>query len=125
MVRHIRSLKLVYDDNISYSYKYTDRTNILRLFDLREECDDILIIKNGKVTDSSYANVIFRDFNGTWVTPATFLLHGTRRSNLLFNKLIREVDIGVSDLHLYTDLRLINAMLGIEDSESIPVSQIV
>jgi 4-amino-4-deoxychorismate lyase len=113
-MRHIRSLKLVHDDCISYSYKYIDRTNITRLMDLREGCDDILIIKNGKVTDSSYANVIFRNIDGKWVTPSTFLL-----------RLITKTDISATDLHLYSEVRLINAMIGIEDSESIPVSQLI
>jgi 4-amino-4-deoxychorismate lyase len=124
-MRHIRSLKLVHDDCISYSYKYIDRTNITRLMDLREGCDDILIIKNGKVTDSSYANVIFRNIDGKWVTPSTFLLMGTRRSALLNSRLITKTDISATDLHLYSEVRLINAMIGIEDSESIPVSQLI
>jgi len=123
-IRQVRSLKLVYDDNISYSYKYTDRTNILRLFDLRKGCDDILIIKNGMVTDCSYANVILRDLNGKWVTPSTYLLKGTRRSHMLNNRFVSEKDIRVSDLNLYTEVRLINAMMGIEDSESIPVTEL-
>ena len=72
---------MIDNDDICYPYKYTDRDNINRLIELRGDCDDILIIKNGMVTDSSYANVVFRDLNGNWVTPSTFLLPGTIRAS--------------------------------------------
>ena len=54
-------LKVVYDQEIEYSHKYHDRNKIAALFNQRQYCDDILIIKNGFVTDSSYSNIIFYD----------------------------------------------------------------
>jgi 4-amino-4-deoxychorismate lyase len=125
IIREVRSLRIVYDDGISYSYKFSDRLSIKRLFDLRGKCDDILIIKNGLVTDSSYANVILKDQNSDWITPRSCLLKGTRRSQLLNDKCISEAEISVADLKKYSEIRLINAMIGIEDSESIPVSEIL
>jgi 4-amino-4-deoxychorismate lyase len=47
-----------------------------------EGCDDIIIVRNGFVTDASYANLIFRK-GDEWFTPATFLLAGTMRAFLL------------------------------------------
>ena len=123
VLRPVRSLRLVNDDNISYSYKFTDRTKIERLMDQRGGSDDILIIKNGMVTDTSYSNVIFRDKIGNWVTPSTCLLKGTRRLNLLKNRIITETDIRVSDLKYYNEIRLINAMIGIGDSEKIQITE--
>lgn len=125
IIKEVSSLRLVYDDHISYSYKYTDRRNINRLLDLRGGCDDILIIKNGKVTDTSYSNVVLKDQNGKWITPSTYLLNGTRRSKLLYNKSIAEADICVADLNKYSEVKLINAMIGIDDSMSVPVSEIM
>jgi len=125
ILKKVSSLRLVYDDLISYTYKYTDRRNINRLLDLRGGCDDILIIKNGMVTDTSYANVILKDKNGKWVTPSTYLLNGTRRSKLLNSKCIAEADIRVADLDKYSEVRLINAMIGIDDSVSVPVNNIM
>jgi 4-amino-4-deoxychorismate lyase len=124
VLRPVRSLRLVNDDNISYSYKFTDRTKIERLSELRGGCDDILIIKNGMVTDTSFANVIFMDINGNWVTPSTCLLKGTRRFNLLNNRIITEKDIHVYDLKHYIEIKLINAMIGIEDSEKIKITDL-
>lgn len=123
IIREVRSLRIVSDNDISYSYKFTDRSDLNRLYGLRGECDDILIIKNGLVTDTSYANVILKDKNGSWFTPSSCLLKGTQRSQLLNNKSISEADISVDDLNKYSELRIINAMLGIDDSKSIPVSE--
>jgi len=76
------------------------------------------------VTDSSYANVVFRDLNGNWVTPSTYLLPGTKRASLLEMGLINETIITYRDINKYTEVKLINAMIGIDDTEGIPVGNI-
>lgn len=124
IVRSIRSLKIILDENIIYRYKYIDRDNINRLMEMRGECDEILIIKKGMVTDSSYANVVFRDLYGNWVTPSTYLLPGTRRASLLQMGFIKETIIKCRDLNKYSVVKLINAMIGLEDTEGIPVDNI-
>ena len=78
----VRSLKVVLSDSISYGYKSADRSALDHLFQLRGECDDILIVKKGCVTDSYYANVAFWD-GKHWFTPDTPLLPGTMRASLL------------------------------------------
>jgi 4-amino-4-deoxychorismate lyase len=121
----VKRLKLVDGGDISYGYKFTDRKMIGKLMERRGECDDILIIKNGMVTDTSYANVVLLDQDGRWITPATYLLRGTRRAYLLKSGLIQEVQVGVNDLENYSMVKLINAMIGIEDTEGIPVEKIL
>jgi 4-amino-4-deoxychorismate lyase len=123
-VRKIMSLKIVSGDEVCYPYKYTDRTKIDRLFEMRGDCDDIIIVKNDKVTDSSYANLVFRDNNGEWVTPATYLLPGTKRAFLLKNRMISEQEISLSDLKKYSEVKLINAMIDIEESVGISIENI-
>jgi 4-amino-4-deoxychorismate lyase len=93
--------------------------------EMRGDCDDILIIKKGMVTDSSYSNVVFKDLNGSWVTPSTYLLPGTRRASLLMRGEITECEIRSIDIGMYTELKLINAMLGLNDTEGIPVTNII
>jgi len=122
--RIIRSLKLVTDDTIAYPYKFTDRSSIIRLFDKRDDCDDILIIRKGLVTDTSYSNVIFRTVAGRWVTPSSYLLPGTMRASLLHSGAISETDVGVQDIGKYKSLKIINSMVGIADTDEIPVSMI-
>jgi 4-amino-4-deoxychorismate lyase len=121
----ITSLKMVEDNTIDYRYKLVNRDCIDRLNDKKGDRDDILIIKNGFLTDTSYANVILKDRSGEWVTPSTFLLPGTRRASLLRQGKIREDQIGYPDLDKYTELKIINAMLGIEETSPIAVGNII
>lgn len=123
--REIRSLKVLFSDAICYPYKYVIRDRITRLMDARGACDDILIVKYGKITDTSDSNVILRDHVGRWITPATCLLPGTRRASLLKSGLIAEADIRFGDLSGYSELKLINAMRNINDAEGIPVRNII
>jgi 4-amino-4-deoxychorismate lyase len=119
----INSLKVVYDQEIEYEHKYTDRNKIGTLFNQRQYCDDILIIKNGFVTDSSYSNIIFYD-GVNWITPNTPLLKGTMRQFLLDTAEIKSGSIQVQDISSFQSFRLINAMLAFDGPE-IDVSKIV
>jgi len=124
-IRQVKSLKMITDNNIKYPYKFTDRSGLNKLTELKGDCDDILIIQNGMVTDSSYANVVFKDLNGNWFTPSTYLLQGTMRSSLLKQGLISETTISYKDIGKYSEVRLINAMIGIDDSEGILIEKII
>jgi 4-amino-4-deoxychorismate lyase len=123
--RSVGTLRMIFEEGICYPYKYTNRDKLNRLYDRRGDCDDILIIKSGLVTDSSYANVILRDKDGSWITPTSFLLPGTRRASLLKSGLIREKIIRAEDITDYTELKLINAMRGIDDSHGIAIGNIL
>ena len=123
-VNKVSSLKLVEHNEIDYRFKYADRTILQRLFEQRERAEDILIVKNGLITDSSYCNVVFYD-GKNWITPAQPLLYGTRRAYLLEKGLIVEKQIRVEDLGLLGGLKLINAMIGLEEAELISVNEII
>ena len=111
--RSIKILKLVYENEIEYDKKYADRTQLETLFKQREEADDILIIKNDLVCDTSIANIAFYD-GDKWLTPKQPLLKGTSRARLLENKKIFEEDIEVKDLQNYTKVALLNAMINFD-----------
>lgn len=69
-VRHVHSLALMQADTIDYTYKSAGREPLNCLFALRGACDDILIVKQGLLTDTSIANIALSD--GThWYTPGT------------------------------------------------------
>jgi len=119
----IHSLRLVIDDEIDYSHKYIDRQAIEKLLAKKDDCDDILIVKNGLITDTSFANILF--FNGKeWITPAFPLLKGTRRAQLLDEEKIRTADIHIEDLKYFKKARLVNAMIRFEDKVDILVENI-
>ncbi|MDP4272345.1 MAG: aminotransferase class IV [Bacteroidota bacterium] len=121
--RKIDSLQLVYDDNIDYHLKWADRTVLNELVKQKGSADEILIIKNGFVTDISYANVIVR-FKDRFATPAHCLLKGTRRRQLLDQHIVTEEDITVDKLFQAESVIIINAMLGLGDAIEIPISRI-
>jgi len=108
--RTIRSLKIVYSDEIEYSHKYLDRGLIETLFELRGSCDDILIVKSGLIRDTSIANVAFFD-GANWYTPKRPLLEGTARQRYIESGLIKEKDIFVEDLREFRGVALMNAMV--------------
>lgn len=121
--RTVQSLKIVTDDTIDYTYKSADRSALNRLFELRGQCDDILIVKNGLLTDTFSSNIVLTD--GTeWVTPAHPLLCGTRRQQLLDEGRIRPAELKVSDIKTFKEIYLINAMLRLEDCVRVDVSNV-
>jgi 4-amino-4-deoxychorismate lyase len=119
----VRLLKMVYSDSIDYGFKYADRSELEELFHQRAECDDILIVKQGCITDSFYANVVFWD-GREWITPDTPLLPGTMRSSLLRKGIIGKRRITRSDLAGYQKLKLINAMNDLQNAPDIPIESI-
>ncbi len=116
--KDIKSLKLVYDDDIEYSSKSTNRDAINRLFALKNSCDDILIVKNSLITDTSIANIAFFD-SVNWITPKESLLKGTTRARLLDEGRIIEADIKVEDLKSFSKVALLNAMIDFDIITSI------
>ena len=77
-----RSLQMITSDDIEYSFKFSDRTRLEQLFALRGSADDILIIKGGNVTDTSFANIVF-DTGRNLITPSSFLLKELKGAALL------------------------------------------
>ncbi len=106
----IKKLKLIFDDTIEYSKKYADRSQINHNFAQKEEADDILIVKNSLITDTSVANIAFFD-GKKWYTPKIPLLKGTTRARLLKMKQINEKNIYVHELKKYEKVALLNAMI--------------
>jgi len=108
--KHITCLKLIIADDIEYSYKYKDRNQLETLFSKKGFYDDILIVKNKEITDTSFSNIVFYD-GCKWFTPSNPLLKGTKRASLIERKKITPEIITVKDLKLFKKASLINAML--------------
>lgn len=121
--KKITTLKLVEGNHIDYSMKYADRFSLDQLLKLKGKCDEILIVKNKRITDTSYTNIVFFD-GDRWVTPRNPLLEGTCRNRLISERRIVEAEIMVENLHQYKTFKLINAMLNFDEVEGLPVNQI-
>ncbi len=112
--KKINSLKLIECNSIDYSYKYANREIFSELLSMKKDCDEIIIVKNGYITDTSYTNLVF--FDGiNYITPSTPLLKGTKRASLLEKGAIREYPVQPSDLKNFLHISLINSMLDIAD----------
>jgi 4-amino-4-deoxychorismate lyase len=122
-MRKINKLRLFECNEIEYMYKFFDRGTIDSLKALNRDVDDIIIVKKEMITDCTYANLVFFD-GSDWLTPKYPLLHGTMRRKLLDEKRIVEKIIYPRDLQFFSNLRLINAMIGLDESPDIPISKI-
>ena len=119
----ISSLQLVDCDEIEYSHKYFNRNQINDLLTQKDKADDIIIVKNGLITDTSFANLLF--YNGEhWLTPTFPLLKGTQRAKLMEKELIITANIRPVDLSYFKKIRLINAMLRFEDEVDVNISNV-
>lgn len=112
--RDIKTFKLIYDDNIDYSKKYLNRESLDEIYSKKENCNEILIIKNALLTDTSIANIaIF--YENRWLTPKKPLLEGTTRTRLIEEGKLHEKDITVEMLHKCKGFALMNAMIGFDE----------
>ena len=122
--KKLKRLRLIDGGNVDYQYKYADRSAIDTLFAQRSGCDDILIIKDGLITDTSIANVAL--FDGfIWYTPATPLLAGTKRQQMLDEGMLREQKIRVRDIPAYSHIVLFNAMIDLDPRSALRIDAIV
>ncbi|MBR5764305.1 MAG: aminodeoxychorismate synthase component I [Bacteroidaceae bacterium] len=119
-----KSIALVFDDNICYKYKSTDRRQLARLVQ-QAKTDDVIIVRNGMITDASYCNLVFEDFDGNLFTPSDALLHGTCRQRLIDDGVVKERPIRADELRRYKTVIFINAMMDICDAQRIAVGQII
>ncbi|UTJ06166.1 aminotransferase class IV family protein [Arcobacter roscoffensis] len=115
--RDIKTFKLVYDENIEYSKKYLNRKSLDELYTKKENYDEIIIIKDGFISDTSIANIaIFYD--NKWLTPKKPLLEGTTRTRLIEEGKLQEKDISIKMLQKCEKLALMNAMIGFDAIEN-------
>lgn len=122
-LRPVEALQMVPIQALDYIHKYADRSTLQSLFQNRTYGDDVLLIRNGLLTDTSYANVAL--YNGNkWVTPAHPLLPGTARARYLRAGLLHPADISYKALGQFVHLKLINSMMAWEEAPCIEITQI-
>jgi 4-amino-4-deoxychorismate lyase len=120
--RILRTLRLRAADDLEYRHKYADRSRFDELL-AGADADDVLIVRQGRLTDLTFANIVFSDGHN-WVTPAQPLLNGTKRQLLLARGDIREEPLAPADLSRFTVATPINAMLGLGEGGWVDVGEI-
>ena len=122
-MRAVKSIMLGDDADIDYTYKSTNRDGLNLLRQKRGDADEILIVKHGEITDTSYTNVAFWD-GAEWFTPVHPLLDGTYRASLIEKGILHEQMITLQDLGRFSKVSLINAMMNLGEME-VAVSEII
>lgn len=120
--KKINSLQMVHADEIEYSYKFLDRTALDHILK-SVKTDEVIIVKNDRITDTSFSNIVLFDGN-KWITPPGCLLEGTCRSALLNSNTISCEEVAAGDIRRYQYIKLINAMNSMNDSPLIPIRNI-
>jgi 4-amino-4-deoxychorismate lyase len=121
--KEIRTLKLVDIGNWDYSYKYADRSFMTHLLNENIDCDEVIMVKNGFITDCTIANLAFWD-GANWFTPSTPLLKGTKRQQLLDSQKIMEREIRIEEISKYKGVCLINAFRGMGIEHLVKITEL-
>lgn len=120
--REIKSFKIIFDNEIEYSKKYLNRAKLDELYEKRDDCDEVIIIKNEIVTDTTIANIaIF--YENLWITSKNCLLGGTTRARLLEEKKLFEKDITLDMLKNASKVALMNAMIGFDEIKNFKIKE--
>jgi len=109
--RVVTTLRAVEADEIDYRDKTTERGILNTLYAQRGSADDILIVRDGLITDTTVANVACL-IGGRWLTPAKPLLEGTARARLLSEGLLTEADITLEAARQAEKIAVMNALSG-------------
>lgn len=107
----IQSATIIDAGNITYDHKYASRPELDVLFNRKGQTDEIIMIKNGLVTDAYYYNLIFEK-NNIWYTPAEPLLRGTMRQRCIDSGKLIPAHIEQKDIINFDTIHFINAMNG-------------
>jgi len=108
--KEIQSLKIV-SSEIEYSLKYADRDALNALLESNKDVDEVIIEKEGFLTDTTISNIAFFD-GKQWVTPIKPLLEGTMRAKLIDEGFLHPKEIRKENLQNYSKVALMNAMIG-------------
>lgn len=122
--RRLERLIAVDAGTMDYAFKYADRSPLERPNLQLSEADELLFVRDGCVTDTSYTNLILRR-GDELVTPDTFLLDGTCRRRLLRSAQVRTAQVRLSDLPAYDELLLVNVMMPLGEALRLPVTSVV
>jgi len=122
-ISQLDDFELVIDNEIDYSFKSADRNQLQKLKD-KSRADEVIIVKNNQVTDTSYSNLLFLK-DKTWFTPKSYLLNGVMRQNLLQKKEIKETEITLDNIKEFTHFQLINALNDFDDMFIYPIEKII
>ena len=123
VISELDDFELVIDNEVDYNFKSADRTQLQNLKN-KSHADEIIIIKNNQITDTSYSNLLFLK-DKIWFTPKSYLLNGVMRQHLLQSKEIKETEITLDNIKEFTHFQLSNALNDFDDMFIYPIEKII
>ena len=122
--KKFQKLKLVeIPPGFDYHFKYADRKIMDELFSKKGDADDILMTRDGWITDTSIANIAFRK-NDRWYTPSNPLLAGTTWKRLIQEEVLTPRPLHQSDIDQLDAFKIFNAMNDWKEMEEMECSGI-
>ncbi|PQA90094.1 aminodeoxychorismate lyase [Chryseobacterium shigense] len=121
-IPEIQSFQLVENNSFDYSFKFEDRKELEKM-KMKSKAEEIIIIKNNHITDTSFSNILFLK-GKDWFTPTTYLLNGVQRQNLLKHKKIKETEVTLQNIKQFSHFQLINALNDFDDMFIYPIDKI-
>ncbi len=121
-IPEIEDFQLMENDTLDYSFKFEDRSELMNM-KTKAKAEEIIIVKDSRITDTSFSNLLFLK-GKEWFTPAAFLLNGVQRQHLLKTQKIKEAEITLHNLKEYSHFQVINAMNDFDDMFIYPLSKI-
>ncbi len=120
----IKKIKLVEIEDYEYPFKFEDRRFLVELLEHYPEADEVIMVKNNLLTDSTIGNIALEK-NGNWYTPTRPLLNGTKRRKLLKENQLIEREIKKEEIQEFDKIAIINAFLDLEESNMLSVSKVI
>jgi 4-amino-4-deoxychorismate lyase len=108
--RTFKKFKTVEID-FNYHLKYKNRKNFENLKNEYKNFDELILVKNRLITDTTISNLAFFD-GKEWLTPKYPLLEGTKLAEIEKKYNLKRTNIHISDLKYFKKIALINAILG-------------
>ncbi|MCT2408411.1 aminotransferase class IV [Chryseobacterium antibioticum] len=121
-IPEIQSFQLVENNIFDYSFKFEDRKELEKM-KMKSKAEEIIIIKNNHITDTSFSNILFLK-GKDWFTPNTYLLNGVQRQNLLKHKKIKETEVTLQNIKQFSHFQLINALNDFDNMFIYPIDKI-
>lgn len=122
-IPEIQDFQLVENNSFDYSFKFEDRKELDKM-KTRSKAEEIIIVKNNHITDTSFSNLLFLK-GKDWFTPKTYLLNGVQRQNLLKHKKIKEAEITLQNIKEFSHFQIINALNDFNDMFIYPIDRII
>ncbi|WP_027378745.1 aminotransferase class IV [Chryseobacterium daeguense] len=122
-IPEIHDFQLVENNNFDYSFKFEDRKELEKM-KMKSKAEEIIIIKNNHITDTSFSNLLFLK-DKDWFTPNSYLLNGVQRQNLLKRKEIKETEITLQNIKQFSHFQIINALNDFDENFIYPIEKII